>query len=142
MFTYEEILKEIGMTVNYLRVSHGISQEKLAELADMSTTFICTLEAGNCNNPEFRSLWKVATALGLPHPALLYSRLSCKMWNLMGIQNCIDQHSMMIAAEDVQPATNWQKNQMKLILQMLQVMGPLTDTLARDDFKKYLNDMP
>lgn len=41
----------------------GISQEKLARLADVSNNTIINIEAGKQNNPTIKTLKKIAKAL-------------------------------------------------------------------------------
>lgn len=53
----------IGKTVKKLREKFGISQEKLARLADVSNNTIVNIEAGKQDNPTIETLKKVANAL-------------------------------------------------------------------------------
>jgi len=53
----------IGKTVKKLREKLGISQEKLARLADVSNNTIVNIEAGKQDNPTIETLKKVANAL-------------------------------------------------------------------------------
>lgn len=52
----------IGSRVNDLRKSRGISQERLAELADLSTTFISHIERSD-KKPSLGALVRLASAL-------------------------------------------------------------------------------
>ena len=60
----------IGSRVNDLRKSRGISQERLAELADLSTTFISHIER-NDEKPSLGALVRLASALGVTVDFLL-----------------------------------------------------------------------
>lgn len=60
----------IGSRVNDLRKSQGISQERLAELADLSTTFISHIERSN-KKPSLGALIRLASALGVTVDFLL-----------------------------------------------------------------------
>ena len=60
----------IGSRVNDLRKSRGISQERLAELADLSTTFISHIER-NDKKPSLGALVRLASALGVTVDFLL-----------------------------------------------------------------------
>jgi len=53
----------IGKTVKKLREKLGISQEKLARLADVSNNTVINIEAGKQDNPTIETLKKVANAL-------------------------------------------------------------------------------
>ncbi len=53
----------IGKTVKKLREKLGISQEKLARLADVSNNTIVNIEAGKQDNPTIETLKKIANAL-------------------------------------------------------------------------------
>jgi transcriptional regulator with XRE-family HTH domain len=55
-----ETLAEI---VKKLREEKGLSQEKLARLADVSNNTIVNIEAGKQNNPTIETLKRVAKAL-------------------------------------------------------------------------------
>ena len=52
----------IGKTVKKLREKLGISQEKLARLADVSNNTVVNIEAGKQDNPTIETLKKVANA--------------------------------------------------------------------------------
>jgi len=53
----------IGKSVKKLREKLGISQEKLARLADVSNNTIVNIEAGKQDNPTIETLKKIANAL-------------------------------------------------------------------------------
>ncbi|MDI6820892.1 MAG: helix-turn-helix transcriptional regulator [Patescibacteria group bacterium] len=53
----------IGKTVKKLREKMGLSQEKLARLADVSNNTVVNIEAGKQDNPTIETLKKVANAL-------------------------------------------------------------------------------
>jgi transcriptional regulator with XRE-family HTH domain len=56
----------IAKTVKRLRGKMGISQEKLARLADVSNNTIINIEAGKQSNPTIETLKKIAKALNTP----------------------------------------------------------------------------
>jgi transcriptional regulator with XRE-family HTH domain len=56
----------LAKTVKRLREKMGISQEKLARLADVSNNTIINIEAGKQNNPTIETLRKIAKALNVP----------------------------------------------------------------------------
>lgn len=60
----DEILLKLGNKIRYERVKQNLSQEKLAELAEMSMTAISLLETGT-SNIKFISLYKIVKALNL-----------------------------------------------------------------------------
>jgi len=56
----------LARKVKQLREKLGLSQEKLARLADVSNNTIINIEAGNQDNPTIDTLKKVAKALDIP----------------------------------------------------------------------------
>ena len=56
----------LAKTVKRLREKMGISQEKLARIADVSNNTIINIEAGKQNNPTIETLRKIAKALNVP----------------------------------------------------------------------------
>ncbi|MDD3607373.1 MAG: helix-turn-helix transcriptional regulator [Candidatus Moranbacteria bacterium] len=56
----------LAKTVKRLRKKMGISQEKLARLADVSNNTIINIEAGRQDNPTIETLKKIAKALNTP----------------------------------------------------------------------------
>lgn len=53
----------IAKIVKRLREKTGLSQEKLARLADVSNNTVINIEAGKQNNPTIETLKKIAKAL-------------------------------------------------------------------------------
>jgi len=62
----ESSKNNIAKTVKRLREKAGLSQEKLARLADVSNNTIINTEAGKQDNPTIDTLKKVAKALSVP----------------------------------------------------------------------------
>ncbi len=62
----ESSKNNIAKTVKRLRGKMGISQEKLARLADVSNNTIINIEAGKQGNPTIETLKKIAKALNAP----------------------------------------------------------------------------
>ena len=56
----------LAKKVKQLREKLGLSQEKLARLADVSNNTIIKIEAGKQDNPTIDTLKKVAKALDIP----------------------------------------------------------------------------
>ena len=54
---------DLSTTIKKLREKQGISQEKLARLADVSNNTIVNIEAGKQKNPTINTLRKIARAL-------------------------------------------------------------------------------
>ena len=52
--------------IKRLREKLGLSQEKLARLADVSNNTIINIEAGKQQNPTIETLKKIANALNVP----------------------------------------------------------------------------
>ena len=59
----ESSKNNIAKIVKRLREKMGLSQEKLARLADVSDNTIINIEAGKQNNPTIETLKKIAKAL-------------------------------------------------------------------------------
>lgn len=57
---------KLAKVVKRLREKQGLSQEKLARLADVSNNTIINIEAGKQDNPTIETLKKVAKALNVP----------------------------------------------------------------------------
>ena len=62
----ESSKNNIARTVKRLREKAGLSQEKLARLADVSNNTLINIEAGKQDNPTIDTLKKVAKALSVP----------------------------------------------------------------------------
>ncbi|MEI8129590.1 MAG: helix-turn-helix transcriptional regulator [bacterium] len=60
----EDLLLKLGQKIRYERMKQNLSQETLADLADLSMTSISLLETGS-SNIKFLSLYKIAKALDL-----------------------------------------------------------------------------
>lgn len=60
----DEIVKRIGSLVRELRSQAGLTQEKLAEKANLHWTYVSGIERG-INNPSISSLFKIAEALNI-----------------------------------------------------------------------------
>jgi transcriptional regulator with XRE-family HTH domain len=57
-----DVLVQLGKRIRVLRVEGGISQEKLADLADIHRNYISQIEGGK-RNLSFYNVVKVARAL-------------------------------------------------------------------------------
>mgnify|MGYP000121024998 FL=1 len=62
MITFEKYLQEFGLKIHNYRKRMGISQEKLAEMADMEIPYLSNIETGKANI-TLKTLYKIATAL-------------------------------------------------------------------------------
>lgn len=60
----ENICKRVGKTIRKYRMQKGISQEKLAELAELHRTYIGQVERGE-KNLTLLSMERIAKALGV-----------------------------------------------------------------------------
>ncbi len=58
------IYKSIGKKIKLLRENQNLTQEKLAEKANVSLDYIGKIEV-NINNPGLKSLIKISNALGV-----------------------------------------------------------------------------
>ena len=59
-------LSKLPKAIEKLRKKSGLSQEKLARLADVSNNTIINIEAGKQDNPTIDTLKKIAKALNVP----------------------------------------------------------------------------
>ena len=55
----------IAGNIRKFRKKKGLSQDKLAKLADVTHTTLVKLESGANNNPTVKTLKKIADALGV-----------------------------------------------------------------------------
>jgi transcriptional regulator with XRE-family HTH domain len=62
--------KEIGHQINHLRTQRGLTQERLAELAELSPTYISHIERGS-KKVSLNALICLAAALEVPVERLL-----------------------------------------------------------------------
>ena len=58
-------MSSINKNLRKLRGVKGLSQEKLARLADVANNTIIKIEAGKNKNPTLETLRKIAKALGV-----------------------------------------------------------------------------
>ena len=65
-------LADIGKGIKRVRISKGMSQEKLAEKVEVNTTHISHIETGNVT-PSIRVFVKILNALEVSADELLYS---------------------------------------------------------------------
>ncbi len=56
--------QNLANNIKKLREAKGLSQEKLARLADVANNTLIKMESGENQNPTLNSLKKVAKALG------------------------------------------------------------------------------
>ena len=55
----------LAKRIRKLRVKKGLSQEKLARLADVSYNTVVKIESGESKNPTFQTMAGIAKALGI-----------------------------------------------------------------------------
>ena len=79
-FTNRDRFIELGLTIAALRKMQGISQEQLAEKANMSRSHLSSIEAPNIVRPfSLEILYNIADALNVRAGDLLnFTLLSCK----------------------------------------------------------------
>lgn len=66
----KDILLALGNNLKKVRLSKGLSQEKLAFEADLDRTYISGIERGK-RNVSVVNLYRIANALGIPPHLLL-----------------------------------------------------------------------
>lgn len=71
-YGYKNLLLALGLKIGYYRRLRGYTQEELAELVGVSTTFIGMMEAPNLSKaPSLKTLYAIAEALDVPIYKLL-----------------------------------------------------------------------
>jgi len=66
----DDIIEQIGFNIRTMREHRGLSQEKLAALADLHRAYVGQIERGE-KNIGLKNLEKIAKALGLNVKELL-----------------------------------------------------------------------
>jgi transcriptional regulator with XRE-family HTH domain len=61
----QKVTKELAARIRKLRHDAGLSQEALAEAAQIHRTYLGGIETGR-RNPSLKNLWRIAHALGVP----------------------------------------------------------------------------
>ena len=69
MVKHDSVLAAFGKNVRSAREKKELTQEKLAEIADLDPTYVSGIERG-LRNPGIRNVAKIAKALGLTTAAL------------------------------------------------------------------------
>ncbi len=64
--------KYIGQIIAEARESKGISQRKLANIANISHTEICRIESGDRKTPKPKTLRKISRPIGINYNDLMY----------------------------------------------------------------------
>lgn len=54
----------LGKAVKSFRQDQSLSQQELADMAEVSRRFIIDIENGSCTNPSIKRVVSIATALG------------------------------------------------------------------------------
>lgn len=71
-YGYKNLLLLLGLKIGYYRKLRGYTQEELAELVGVSTTFIGMMEAPSLSKaPSLKTLYAIADALDVPISKLL-----------------------------------------------------------------------
>lgn len=60
----DEILNEFGLRIRGLRISKGLSQEKLGHICNLDRTYISGIERG-VRNPSLVGIYNIALGLGI-----------------------------------------------------------------------------
>jgi transcriptional regulator with XRE-family HTH domain len=64
MVQYDSVLASLGRNVRQAREKKTLTQEKLAEIAELDPTYISGIERG-LRNPGIKNVARIAKALGL-----------------------------------------------------------------------------
>ena len=64
MVKHDSVLASLGKNVRAAREKNGLTQEKLAEMAELDPTYISGIERG-LRNPGIKNVAKIAQALGI-----------------------------------------------------------------------------
>lgn len=74
----------LAKKIRELRLKKGLSQEKLARLADVSFNTIVKIEAGESQNPTFLTVIGIAKALGISLEELAKTVQSIRLHKKIG----------------------------------------------------------
>ena len=66
----DPVLRAFGVSVKSLRESRGLTQEALAEKADLDRTYLSDIERG-LRNPGVKNVVRIAKALGITAAKLM-----------------------------------------------------------------------
>lgn len=64
-------LKMLSENIKNIRKKKGLSQDKLARIADVTLTTLVKIESGANDNPTIKTLKKIADALEVPIDKLI-----------------------------------------------------------------------
>lgn len=66
-YGYKNFMLDVGLKISYYRKRAGLTQEELAELVGVSTSYIGMIEAPGVNkSASMKTLYGIAVALGVP----------------------------------------------------------------------------
>ncbi len=129
MILNESVLKEFGKRVRELRKEMRLSQEELAERANLHHTYIGGVERGE-RNPSLKSIKKIADALGVELEALFIPPAGIKVTNrelieeIKRIVSTMDPHGLKLVKAIVEDIKEWEKE----IGPSLNLLSPLKNT--------------
>ncbi len=78
---------EIGSRIKALRKKNNLSQEKLAELSDLNTSYIGQIERGE-KNPSIETVYSISKALNID--------ISSLFENIINIENSDNQYPQAV----------------------------------------------
>ena len=113
MSSVDDLPKLIGARIRQIRLSLGLTQENLAEKADMDFTSIGAAERG-VRNLSLKSLARVADALGIPIEELVSLPKDTRQINLEK-ETAMQELQMLAKDMDVE--------QLKLILEIVKAVS-------------------
>jgi transcriptional regulator with XRE-family HTH domain len=75
---YSQGINMLGEKIRKIRIKKGLSQEKVARLANVSYNTIAKIESGVSNNPTIQTLYGIANALEVSLDELMKNNTSKK----------------------------------------------------------------
>ncbi|WP_218627440.1 helix-turn-helix transcriptional regulator [Caballeronia sp. dw_19] len=69
-----QLIKEFGAQIRYLRTAAGLSQEEFADTCGLDRTYIGGIERGE-RNPSLKNILRIADALNVPVRSLFECEL-------------------------------------------------------------------
>ena len=81
----DKLTSDIGIRIKQLRISQGLTRERLAEKAEISTQFLADIEYGN-KGMSAATLYKLCKALSVSSDYLLFGNNE----NVAGIEDIIN----------------------------------------------------
>lgn len=112
-----ELLKIVGQRIRFVRKEKDISQEKLAEMADLHTNYVGAIERAEAEKLTVQSLMKVTGALGISMEQLFrFTDSKGEKDDLQIIMDILSEKSSkdrVLALKLIRSVFEWEKDKYK-----------------------------